>query len=224
MSEHVSVTTLLCNPPSCVRTEASSDKLRPVRVSGRRNAALYCESSTGQAADTFMIPHSSLIIKIQLSVIVGEVPFFELIIEDWSIINMESGSDRLIPSDLVKTEIKDPGEDETDCVPANHRSGFLHDTFRTTNQGQATGYNPTIESWPGPRNFQIEIEDFGNWKKRGYTFSRDLNKLFIEMGKPVAVRFNIDPSLSSDPEDEASLIRALPVYVDISYRASPVVR
>ena len=133
-------------------------------------------------------------------------------------------SDRLIPSDLVKTEIKDPGEDETDCIPANHRAGFLPDSFRTTNQGQATGSNPTIESWSGQRNFQIEIEDFGNWKKRGYTFSRDLNKLFIEMGKPVAVRFNIDPILSSDPEDEATLIRALPVYVDISYRASPVIR
>ena len=133
-------------------------------------------------------------------------------------------SDRLIPSDLVKTEIKDPGEDETDCIPANHRAGFHPDSFRTTNQGQATGSNPTIESWSGQRNFQIEIEDFGNWKKRGYTFSRDLNKLFIEMGKPVAVRFNIDPILSSDPEDEATLIRALPVYVDISYRASPVIR
>ena len=133
-------------------------------------------------------------------------------------------SDMLIPSDLVKTEIQDSGEDETDCIPANHRPGLLLDTFRTTNQGQATGSNPTIESWPGLRNFRIEIEDFGNWKKRGYTFSRELNKLFIEMGKPVAVRFNIDPSLSSDPEDEATLIRALPVYVDISYRASPVVR
>ena len=129
-------------------------------------------------------------------------------------------SDRLIPSDLVKTEIQDPGEDETDCIPANHRAGFLPDSFRTTNQGQATGSNPTIESWSGQRNFQIEIEDFGNWKKRGYTFSRDLNKLFIEMGKPVAVRFSLEPG----DQDEETFIRALPVYVDISYRASPVVR
>ena len=223
MSEHVSVTTLLCNPPVVSgpeQVQTSSDQSE-CRAGGMPRSAV----SRAQAADTFMIPHSSLTHHLDTTFSQrGGSAFIRTEVQEWSVINMDSGSDRLIPTDLVKTEIKDPGEDETDCIPANHRSGFLHDTFRTTNQGQATGYNPTIESWPGPRNFQIEIEDFGNWKKRGYTFSRDLNKLFIEMGKPVAVRFNIDPSLSSDPEDEASLIRALPVYVDISYRASPVVR
>lgn len=80
MSEHVSVTTLLCNLLSCVRTEASSDKLRPVRVSARRNAALSSEASWPRL-QILMIPHSSLIIATLQSERESASACVELIIE-----------------------------------------------------------------------------------------------------------------------------------------------
>ena len=68
---------------------------------------------------------------------------------------------------------------------------------------------------------RFEIEDFQKAygsKGRGYTYSKMLNKLFIEMGKPVAVRFFVTGAKDSDQ------IRALPVYTSISARSEPVVR
>ena len=43
--------------------------------------------------------------------------------------------------------------------------------------------------------------------------SPTLNKLYIEMAKPVAVRFSLG---ASPGEQEHMLVRALPVYQDIS--------
>ena len=43
--------------------------------------------------------------------------------------------------------------------------------------------------------------------------SPTLNKLYIEMAKPVAVRFSLG---ASPGEQERRLVRALPVYQDIS--------
>ena len=43
--------------------------------------------------------------------------------------------------------------------------------------------------------------------------SPTLNKLYIEMAKPVAVRFSLGASTG---EQERMLVRALPVYQDIS--------
>ena len=82
------------------------------------------------------------------------------------------------------------------------------------------GTQPNIESWPGEADFQFEVEEKGNSKKRGYTYSKFLNKLYIEMDKLVAFKF----FMRQDYIEHDLVIRALPVFIDVSERAQPVVR
>ena len=132
-------------------------------------------------------------------------------------------------SDLVevKYEVDEAGEDETDCYPGDGLSRpqvclseHLQSPLRIVDC-QATGPEPGIEPWEGPAQLRFQFEDKGKWKKRGYTYSERLNKLYIEMAKPVAVRFSLDPSVV---ELQATVVRALPVYLETVHRAKPVTR
>lgn len=84
---------------------------------------------------------------------------------------------------------------------------------------QSTGHLPYTESWPGEHNMKVEIEDAGNWKKRGYVYSPLLNKLYIQMDKYVAVNV-----LLTGPTPANCVVRAVPLYVDIGSRSQPVLR
>ena len=117
----------------------------------------------------------------------------------------------------VKHEVDEDGEDETDCYPGDD----LADVLLRVNDCQATGVEPGIEPWAGPAQLSFQFEDKGKWKKRGYTYSERLNKLYIEMGKPVAVRFSLDPSAV---DLSGTVVRALPVYLETLHRSKPVSR
>ena len=84
---------------------------------------------------------------------------------------------------------------------------------------QSTSTLPSTEAWPGEHHMVYQIDDSGNWKKRGYAYSSILNKLYIDMEKQVALKFFI---IGKQPPD--SVIRAVPVYVDIGSRSQPVLR
>eukprot|EP00090_Calanus_glacialis_P020812 TRINITY_DN32128_c0_g1_i1.p1 TRINITY_DN32128_c0_g1~~TRINITY_DN32128_c0_g1_i1.p1 ORF type:complete len:577 (-),score=136.50 TRINITY_DN32128_c0_g1_i1:96-1784(-) len=144
---------------------------------------------------------------------------------------------------IIKHE--DEGEDETDSAGSLEpltviKEDILPETHWIATQTQATtplrlkltdsllslpgnsestSSLPSTEIWPGDHNFAYEIEDSGNWKKRGYAYSSLLNKLYVDMEKQVALKFYISSKLL--PE---SVIRAVPVYVDIASRSQPVLR
>ena len=134
----------------------------------------------------------------------------------------------LLEMDLkVKTEVEDDGEDEVDCYPGeevedNEQFIIGQDVLLRINHCQATGPEPGIDQWEGPAKLRFQFEDIGKWKKRGYTYSQKLNKLYIEMGKPVGVRFSLDQSSVLDLS--GTVIRALPVYLETLHRGKPVSR
>ena len=86
---------------------------------------------------------------------------------------------------------------KVDCYPGLTSSQITlgDDVLFRLNDCQATGPEPGIEPWEGDSRLSFQFEDKGKWKKRGYTYSEKLNKLYIEMGKPVAVRFSLDSSV-----------------------------
>ena len=93
----------------------------------------------------------------------------------------------LQPADFVevKHEVEDDGEDEVDCYPgeeAEDTDQFIigEDVVLRRNLCQATGPEPGIDQWEGPAQLRFQFEDIGKWKKRGYTYSQKLNKLYIE--------------------------------------------
>ena len=127
----------------------------------------------------------------------------------------------------IKHEVDDDGEDEVDCYPgeeAEDTDQFIigEDVLLRINPCQATGPEPGIDQWEGPAQLRFQFEDIGKWKKRGYTYSQKLNKLYIEMGKPVGVRFSLDQSSVLDLN--STVIRALPVYLETLHRGKPVSR
>ena len=128
-------------------------------------------------------------------------------------------------SDLVevKYEVEEEGEDEVDCYPGLTSSQITlgDDVLFRLNDCQATGPEPGIEPWEGDGKLSLQFEDKGKWKKRGYTYSEKLNKLYIEMGKPVAVRFSLDSSVVNL---RGTVVRALPVYLETLHRHKPVTR
>ena len=140
--------------------------------------------------------------------------------------------DLVDPSQLldvkVKVEGEGEGEDEADCYPGEEEEvdpeQFIigDDVLLRINPCQATGPEPGIDQWEGPARLRFQFEDIGKWKKRGYTYSEKLNKLYIEMGKPVGVRFSLDHSSVVDLS--GTVIRALPVYLETLHRGKPVCR
>ena len=143
-------------------------------------------------------------------------------------VKMEQPEDRV----EFKCEVEDDGEDEVDCYPGeevveevedtDHFTIISEDVLLRRNHCQATGPEPGIDQWEGPAKLRFQFEDIGKWKKRGYTYSEKLNKLYIEMGKPVGVRFSLDQSSVVDLR--GTVIRALPVYLETLHRGKPVGR
>eukprot|EP00092_Neocalanus_flemingeri_P014889 GFUD01016080.1.p1 GENE.GFUD01016080.1~~GFUD01016080.1.p1 ORF type:complete len:567 (-),score=125.10 GFUD01016080.1:61-1761(-) len=138
--------------------------------------------------------------------------------------------------EFVIVKFEDEGEDETDSAPMEPlteegnswydatapiplRLKLTDSLLSSAQNSQSTSSLPSTEIWPGNHNMEYQIEDSGNWKKRGYAFSTLLNKLYIDMEKQVAIKFFI---VGKPPA--GSVIRAVPVYVDIASRAQPVLR
>jgi len=147
---------------------------------------------------------------------------------------MASNSEEFV---IVKYE--DEGEDETDSAPmepltvikegqwfgtqspgpAPLRLKLTDSLMSSVQHSQSTSSLPSTEIWPGNFNIDYQVEDSGNWKKRGFAYSTVLNKLYVDMEKQVALKFFISGKTPSN-----SVIRAVPVYVDIASRSQPVLR
>jgi len=130
---------------------------------------------------------------------------------------------------VAEVDCNPDGEDELDCYAGEEEveleldtDNLIIDGLLRMNTCQATGPEPGIDEWEGPAKLRFQFEDIGKWKKRGYTYSEKLNKLYIEMGKPVGVRFSLDPSSVVDLS--GTVIRALPVYLETLHRGKPVSR
>ena len=83
----------------------------------------------------------------------------------------------------------------------------------------STSCLPSTVDWPGSHHLQLEVEDSGNWRKRGFAYSPALHKLYIDTEKQVAVRVCL-----KSPPPPGCIVRVLPVYMELASRTQPVLR
>ncbi|GLH06624.1 Cellular tumor antigen p53 [Gryllus bimaculatus] len=82
----------------------------------------------------------------------------------------------------------------------------------------STGAQPSMEDYPGPHNFDVQLSKTACEKRSKWEFSSQLNKLFAVMLTKIPVKFKIN---SVEP---GLRIRVLPIFVSQDSLGEPVKR